>query len=622
MRRIWTENVRVVLTLAILFVVSSCQMDFQDDRHGPVKVGIYAGGSQTRTEMLPNGLSAAWAPDDEIAVWARNSSGSYILAKQTFKTYGIDAGRGFFTSELATEMAEDTYTYMCCYPVPVSVSGTKVSFDLPAEQDGKASAGADIMIADPVSYGPLGPLPDPEDHSSMSMSMNRLMHQFRFFVPEGANGTGEDVVEVIIGMPQNIAGTVTADISDPSAAPVLENGTDIMVLELADPIGESQSLDDAEFACASVFPYGGTYTAADYMNIQAYTKSYRLSLEPISLAGRTFAAGHSTPVQIVPGSYEKYYRLSMKVGDNFIGEVLDNITISFNGTPWYTYVNTDGKYANFTHAVEAYGNDGKDAYDLIVSSIESGNATYTYETEHALVERPLTAGMMKYDGNRIELDLGDVPYLLYEDFTDALHTAHDDDYSAGIDSDMNLAGYLLDGYMPLNGWNAARFSILEGDCVRINCRFQSGGFVPARYCGRLDTPALKYLKSGVSVRVAVEFDEAIQIPAGLNIDDSKTKSGRFYVGWHTKSEGSSINGVQGNSISNIGNIVYTSELSANESLSDMQTTSVNIDSAGPSTRIVFSVSTNRTSGDGVLGTIASNSCYYLYLDNIKVYINN
>ncbi len=64
---------------------------------------------------------------------------------------------------------DGTYTYMCCYPVPSSVNGTKATFNLPAVQDGKASGGADIMIATPVEHGPLAPVPDPEDHSGMSL---------------------------------------------------------------------------------------------------------------------------------------------------------------------------------------------------------------------------------------------------------------------------------------------------------------------------------------------------------------------------------------------------------------------------------------------------------------------
>lgn len=621
MRRNYIKTVCAGLVVAAACMLSSCNDDLHvslPSKPRKIEVGILAGGAQTRTEMLPNGLSATWTDGDRLSVWAKTTAGSFALSNQVFDVYGHDAGRGFFTSTLDAAMPETDYTYYCCYPVPVSANGTKVTFDLPSEQDGKASGGADIMIATPVRHGALLPIADPDDHSGMSMVMNRMMHQFRFWLPEGYNPMAEDIEEIVVTMPQEIAGVVSADVSDPSAGLSLVKGTNTLRLALADPIGESASFETASFACAAVLPFKGTYTESDYMELVLYSQTYKATLEPVSLAGRTFAPGHSTPVMLLPKSVDEYYRLSMKVGENHIGEGLDNVTILFNGTPWYSYSNTeDEAYGNFTHVAEALGAEGKEAYDLILSSITSGTATYIYETEHALVNRPLTPDMMTYDGNRIELDLGDVPYLLYEDFTDASVTAHDDVYTPGLNSDTNLKGYLLDGYMPWDGWNAARFSILEGDCVRINCRYQSGSWVVGRYCGRLDTPALKYLKEGVSVNVRVEFDEAFDVPAGYNRDDSTTPMAKYHVGTHTRSQTSAINGQNSNDLSGEATILYTSGLHADEDVSVLNPASLTISSVGPATRIVWFVDTDRTTS-----VIAANAVYYLYLDNIRVYIDN
>ncbi|MBQ8048163.1 MAG: fimbrillin family protein [Bacteroidales bacterium] len=623
MRRIWIDKIRMFLAISALSLTASCQVDFPEFDNmqglGTQEVGIYAGGARTRTEMLSNGLSAAWEAGDELAVWARTSAGSFALSDQIFKTYGVDSERGYFTSTLSSAMEEGSYTYMCCYPAPVSASGTNVTFNLPAVQDGKASGGADIMIATPVVHGPLAPVPDPEDHSGMSLRMNRMMHQFRFWLPDEYDAfDGEELEEIIFTMPQNIAGTVTADVSDPSSAPTLSNGTASMTLELTEPVGGSSNMDNASFACAAVFPYDGTYTASDFMNLTVYSQRYKATVSPISLDGRTFLAGHSTPVKIKPVSVEEYYRLTMKVRDNHIGEPLQNVQIAFNGAEWYRYTNSSAEGdGNFIHSVEAYGSDGKDAYDLIINSIESGVATYTYETEHALVQRPLTADMMTYDGNRIILELGDVPYLIHEDFTDALTTAHDDDYTAGANTDRNLKGYLLDGYMPDAGWNAARFSIFEGDCIRINSRYESGSWVIGRYCGRLDTPALKYLKTGASVNVAVEFEHAFYVPSGFNRDDSGSKQAHYIIGTHTNPESSALNGENYNDIDKKSTVIAESDRYASGNVNRMNHALVNVPSATSSTRIVFWAGTDRTTS-----VIAANSIYYLYLDNIKVYINN
>ena len=237
-----------MLLWATSFLFTSCLDEFGNapaPHPESVKVGIYAGGAQTRTAMLPNGLSAEWVSGDEIAVWALNSSGAYTLTNQTFGTYGIDASRGFFTSTLDAAMPEGTYTYYCCYPKPLSVSGTQVTFNVPAEQDGKAGDGVDIMVATPVQHSALTAVPDPEDHSGMSMSMNRMMHQFRFWMPAGYNAMGEEVQEIVLTTPQNVAGTVSADIADPSAGIVVSGGTNTMTLVLSDPIGESSDLENA-----------------------------------------------------------------------------------------------------------------------------------------------------------------------------------------------------------------------------------------------------------------------------------------------------------------------------------------------------------------------------------------
>lgn len=612
--------IRFLFVIIAFCILPSCSFDLLDEECGMDlrKVGIHIGSAQTRTQMLPNGLSAEWSAGDELAVWARDASGGFVLSNQIFTTYGLDSSRGFFTSTLDEDMPEGTYTYMSCYPNPISVSGTTATFYLPDVQDGKVSGGADIMIATPAQYGALTGIPDPEDHSGISMTMNRMMHQFRFWFPQEYDLTNEGILEITLTTPQNIAGMFTADIASPSTSPVLTNGVNTIHLDLAEPLASSESLDNAGFACVSVYPYDGVYTDSDYMNLTVYSQRYKFTVDPVSLSGRTFAAGHSTPVRIIPTGLEEYYRLTLKIGDNYIGEHLTNVSVLLDGTDvFYGFDATGEPYANYTNSVEAYGTDGKDAYDSIISSVQAGTATYIYETENTLVTRPITTDMMTYDGNRIVVDLGDVPYLLDEDFSAAHASAHDDDYAGSADSDMNLGGYLLDGYMPLNGWNASRYQILEGDCVRINCRYQSGAWIVGRYCGRLDTPTFKYLKPGVSVNVVLEYDYAFYIPTGYNRDDSATDIAKYHIGTHTKSETSAIDGDNSNDLSTAASIFYTSGLHPSGSVSRMTPMSHTVTAVTPSTRIVFFPDTDRTTS-----VLAANSVYYLYLDNIKVYIND
>lgn len=617
MRQSWTISVHTVFVIASLFLLSACQIDFKEHGLRPQKVGIYAGGAQTRTQMLPNGLSAAWEADDELALWAMNSSGSYVISNQIFKSYGLDGQSGYFTSTLADAMPDGTYTYYCCYPAPVSLNGTRATFSLPSLQDGRASGGADIMIADPVQHGPL----TDDYQSSPALQMNRMTHHFRFWIPAGANTLGEDINRIEVTMPDNIAGDFIADLSDPGTESMLGNGTKTVTLELDEPLGESADFSNASFAYLTTFPHQDTYADGDYMKITVYTNSFKSVLDPIPLSGRSFLPGHSTPVKIYPTSATDYCRLTIHTGMNNIGESLWNIRISSGGNTLFQYSNTSGAYHNITYSEEYLGAGRKAEYEAVVNAVANGTAVLNFETANASVDIPMTSDMMVRNGNSAELYLGDVPYLLYEDFSSAAAFGKNDAYSGGSDSDTGSGGVLLDGKLPSTGWNAARVGLLEGDCVRINCRYEGAVMAYRKYCGRIDTPAFKYLKSGASVDVVIEYDKAFYIPAGYNLDTSSAKA-KYYVGYHTKSETSAINGIQiGNtSESNItGNatIVYTSGVHASENVGKMTHHTAVIPNATSSTRAVFYVNTTETT----IKFLGMNACYYLYLDNIKVYIN-
>ena len=289
-----------------------------------------------------------------------------------------------------------------------------------------------------------------------------------------------------------------------------------------------------------------------------------------------------------------------------------NIRISKDGQELFTYSNSSGVYHNINYLKEYNGESEKASYEALVNAIAEGKAVLNFETEHASVDIPMTTDMMSRSGNSAELDLGDVPYLLFEDFSDAMDSAHDDDYTASAKTDTNLGGYLLNDYMSLDGWNASRYRIYEGDNIRINVRYQSGAWVVGRYCGRLDTPALKYLKSNTSTTIVFEFKYSFDVPSGYNVDDSKEKKAKYRIGTHTESEGSAIDGVTSGNISDKATIHYTS---AGHADGDGGTVSYEMNVNGPSTRIVIFADTDQNSKK-----IGANSVYYLNIDNIKVYI--
>ena len=71
------------------------------------------------------------------------------------------------------------------------------------------------MIATPMVHGPLAPVEDPDDHSVMRMEMNRMMHQFRFYVPQEDVLLGDEKIErILMTFPTAVAGNVTLDLAD------------------------------------------------------------------------------------------------------------------------------------------------------------------------------------------------------------------------------------------------------------------------------------------------------------------------------------------------------------------------------------------------------------------------
>lgn len=514
MRRIWTNDVLAVLAFLILMLCQSCQTDvrdFTDMNDGPQVVGFHAGGgSQTRTQMLQNGLSADWETGDELALWAMGSSGSYALSNKIFKTYGLDGQRGFFTSTLESPMQDDTYTYYCCYPSPQSVDGTKVTFDIPAVQDGKASGGADIMIADPVRHGPLTSIPDPEDHSGMSMSMNRMMHQFRFFIPEdNAIMNTECITKLELTFPRGVAGAVVMDLADPDQLPSLveANSTNKVTLSMADPLTMSkESKDEYDFACVALAPV--TFAAGESLSIRAFTNDKIAKVDPIDLCAKQLKPGHSTPVRLIVKEITDYpYAIRFTLTENNVGEPVNLIRFTAPSTcSWPTsrtneYVYDPGRDIAVGESVVFRFADYAD-----YAKFSNQNISIVLETENAISTTTAKVGTVP---SGVETHISDIsaamPYLLYQDFGSiATYNDGHDDPTVGTGSD-TYTGITELSSCGLPGWYGTRVGIQGGASARICCRYQHVLLAGAYYKGRLYTPQLSMIKEGKDVKISVSF---------------------------------------------------------------------------------------------------------------------
>ena len=506
MRRISTKIVcRHVLVALAAVVLPSCADELRVEileNETSYQVGFYAGGVQTRTEMLENGLSAMWTADDQIALWARNSSGSLTLSNQKFKTYGLDSQKGFFTSDLASAMPDGSYTYYSCYPVPVSVSGNSVSFNLPSVQDGKAGGGADIMIATPVQYSALEAVGEERDGAGMSMQMNRMMHQFRFKVYDPSGKLqGESVERINLAFPMPVAGSVMLDYTNPASTAVLSSGSKDVTLNLREPLNS----DADNYACVALVPMKAS--AGESLRIKAYTADKIVVVEPVDLQARDFKAGHSTPVNLVIKEVKEYpYKMTFKVAANNLGEEVNTIVLTApSGCKWTeagsnVYRYTPGHKIN---AGEEFVLRFEDEAQYRAFSGKS--ISVTYDSDNALTYQTVTMPGMA-SANNVTASLT-VPYLFFENFSGipSFSDGHDNP-SVGGNSDTYKDMSELSKYTSqLSGWYACRIGAQAGTAVRICCRFEDVIGVSAYYKGRLYTPFLSNIKDGVSVKISVSF---------------------------------------------------------------------------------------------------------------------
>lgn len=616
MRQSWKFLIRANFVLASL-LLSACQDSFhegfQEEAGGPVVVGITAGGAQTRTEMQANGLSAEWTAGDELAVWARNASGDLVLSNQIFKTYGIDSSRGFFTSTLSEAMPEDTYTYMCCYPAPLSVDGTKVTFNIPSVQDGKVSGGADVMIASPVQHGALGPVPDPEDHSGMNMTMNRMMHQFRFYIPEEDQILGEEKIErILLTFPTGVTGNVTLDLSDSSSPVEMSDAQADAELELAQPIGVSSG-DDYQFACFAFAPV--QFAEGQSLQIvKAYTDDKIAFFDPVDLRGKKCEPGHSTPVKLKIRELVDYpYQIHFTVSANNLGEGVNTIVFTapegcdWDGSGSNVYEYTPGHKINAGEIVSFYFDYHEEA---AYRAFSGQDISITYDSDHALTYQTVNVGDVT--GNDVATLSLTVPYLFFEDFAGL--SSYDGDYKGGpyTSADGAATEARALAQYGLEGWTGARTGCdAAGTAILVGGRVDYVLLGATRAYGRLDSPALGSLKPGASTGIEVTFDYS----------GSKDGNSRFshaaVVG--TTTAAGLQNGYATQFDNNKSWSGVTSPIEIANIPTDGSATSMNLsmtskfEDCSSATRLTWHVVAMGTGG-------ISNSNVWLYVDNVKVKI--
>ena len=612
---------RAILFLLGVFVLSSCDVEFDTPKPDNVEVGFYIGDRETRTSMLSNGLSAEWLAEDKIAVWAKNAGGTYQLSNQLFELYGLENKRGFFTSTLESAMPEGQYTYYCAYPSPLSVDGTKATFILPSEQDGKVTGGADIMIADPVSHGPLMAIPDVDDHSGLSMSMNRLMHQFRFFIPQ--NNTlmaSEKIHKIELTFPREVCGKVIADLADPKGKISLTDAGRKVTLKLSEPLEiSSESMAIYNFACVALAPT--TFSAGESFTIRAFTEDQIAEIDAVDLCGKTLLPGHSTPVRLVVKKLVDYpYMVRFTISSNYVGENVRSVKLTApSGCKWpdtgtNELVFSPGRDINVGEIFDIRFADYAE-----YAKFSNAGVTVELETENTITTATAAIGAIPSGvaSHTSQISVS-VPYLLYQDFSSIPNFSDGHDNAGGGSDTWKGMNELSQYTSVLSGWHGVRVGGKQGTAIRICCRYENV-IKGAYYKGQLYAPALTRIKEGNSVKVNVSFRY------GGNSNKSAAKP-LMYFGINTLNPLTNPDDadLMGGVITGAGYgnqypatllpvFIEKKELSRDGDYTFKNTASINIDNFDNYMRLTWFVTTTHSA-------LFTNSNSWLYLDDIKVQI--
>lgn len=454
-----------------------------------VEVGFSLTDDATRTTIDADGMTTRWAPGDKLAVWAKDASGNYAFENTTFsmRYYSGEYDKAYFTSNIAP-MADGEYTYYLTYPQPTSVEGTLATYSLSAVQSGKYDGRYDIMVAEPVVNEALSA----SKRMELNTIMRHQMHALKITIPEKSSNFADRVYSLNIVFPNDVVGDITLDVANPNAEPTYSNTSNTITVK-----------SDEGFAVGSdiwVFVLPGMVSGDVSYKIYGSEQRSEDATYPFD---REFQAGHVTPIRMAMPPFEKYTAFRFSIGQNYLGEDFNFFTLyDNNGTNMGTY----NRNAENRYTFEYEG-------EFDVTPYNNSEWTLVFDTENTVVENKVNMGELKPYFTQ-DITPVDMPYLLFENFENVSESESygNNTYSS---NEREQPGKSLDGAMPTNGWNAARYWLKPG-AMRINARRQCVKIIvsfASSHHGRMDTPLLwdgaRGIKPGKSVNVKLQFDAAM-----------------------------------------------------------------------------------------------------------------
>lgn len=551
----------------------------------------------TRTTIGGEALDRTyWSERDTIQLYWRNTGSSDALnSGQPFSFYQFGATTTLFSTTME-ELNAGSYDYYAAYPKPAAISGTQVSYDLPAQQPGTYSTpipksqyrgNLDFMLATPLTAQP-----GLNEESPLTMRFVHQCHVMRIQVPTGRDQWGSPIRKLRVEFPSPVVGRMTMDLTDPTAAPTLTEGSNTVTAVLSKPLTESQE-DDVNgnyvwlFLCPGAVNGTVRFTAYDENGYQSESLTIELN--------KTLEAGKITPVNLTIPQELPVSWIDFSIVGNNLGEDPQSFTVTApegatfrNGEATQTFaINSENKYSlAFYNEV-----DGIAVGDLLSRE----GVTITYDTPNVLISQQTAVTVQPEGHTSTNLT---VPYLYYSDFSwiSAEFHINDEHSSANAGS--------KSGSFPDNpAWTGGRIGGYPGTSVRVSCHREF--FVD--YDARLDSEPMANIKEGASVKVQVLFDY------GMNREESgigSAKAGQTcHLGYVKDSKIFASGDTDGTFVSEF----YIKETDASWTNLPHKDYSYTFEGCDRNTRLTWRTVCDHSNGP-------NNSTCHLYLDNIRVSI--
>ncbi len=469
----------------------------------------------TRTALADDGISLKWGDDDHISLWAQTTGGQTVVDGADFALWrrGSTWDKAYFRGDVAP-MTEGTYNYYAASPRPAATEGTTIRYNLPSVQDGEFHSEWNILMAEPVT----GVKQLQQGYNDdVNLQFKPRVHILRIAIPN--NGLGEGITRMDISFPQDVAGTLAFDYTNPSATPTVEDGTETITLQFAEP------KDAGDVVYAFIAP--GVMT--DIVSIKSTGVISESAVQ--TFTGKTFEGGHITPLNYnvkFGAMLGTMIRFTLaEAGANTLGERINSFTLT----------STNGALFDNGQTTRSFDYNESGVYEMVFldangidpTQFNGTNVSITFDSDNALIPLADAVAMgtiVSKQKNTIALP--NVPYLLAQDFSAAggfdTNTSNGTGATSGGSNDSKELGSIG------ADWYGARVAVSAGKSLRICSRNECAAGVRGSYHGRVDTPTLSWLKGSCNIRVSYNYS------MGRSSNQGNTLQPYFAVGVSNSSD--------------------------------------------------------------------------------------